>query len=327
VRVFFAIGWLALLTAVGTVGFRLLEELSWIEAFYFTVVTISTVGFGDVVPVTLGGRLFASLLIISGVGTAVYVFSVVAQDVLEGNLRDFYLRSSMMRKIDGISSHVIACGYGRFGRVVVEELQGSGRDVVVVESDVTLETSLNEAGLDFVIGSATKDEVLTKAGIQRAESLVIATSEAANSVFITLVARELNPELSIHARGETESAIRRLRRAGADFVSSPYQMGGMRMAASILRPSVVDFLELSLPGRSEEIDLEEVRAGEGSPILGRPVREIEHENSRLRIVALKKRDTAIELVPDPALEVEPGDLLVVIGERSQLSQLAVSPDN
>lgn len=321
-RILRAIGWLALLTAIGTAGFAWIEGLPWLDALYFTVVTISTVGLGDVAPVTWGGKLFTTALIVTGVGAALYLISIVAQEVLEGRLRSVIQRSSMMRKISRHHGHVIVCGYGRFGKVVTEELVRVGRTVVVVERSVDCEAELSQRGLDYIIGSATRDEILELAGTARAEAIVVATSTEADNVFITLSARELNPSLKIHARGETEASVRRLRRAGADYVNSPLQSGGLRTAAAILRPSVVDFLELSLPSRGEEIDLEEIRVGEGSAAASIEIGEIERRNQRLRVVALKRGDHPIQLVPGPEERVEAGDHLVVIGEREQLSELA-----
>ncbi len=321
-RIFAAIGWLALLTAAGTIGFAWIEGLPWFDALYFTVVTISTVGFGDVAPQTRAGQIFTTGLIITGVGTALYLVSVIAEDVLEGRLRNVIQRRSMMRKISKHRGHVIVCGYGRFGKVVTDELVRAGRTVVVVERSTEQEAMLAPTGLDYIIGSATRDEILEQAGTANADAMVVATSTEADNVFITLSARELNPKLKIHARGESEASIRRLRRAGADYVNSPLQTGGLRTAASILRPSVVDFLELSLPSRGEEIDLEEIRVGEGSAASTIEVGEIERRNQRLRVVALKRLDQPIQLAPGPGERVEAGDHLVVIGDREQLSQLA-----
>jgi voltage-gated potassium channel len=313
---------LAVLTCVGAIGYATLENMTWLDAFYASIVTISTVGFGDQAPTTGIGKVFASFLIIFGVGTTLYLLSVIAQELLEGQMRDLYQRRSMMKRCSELRGHVIVCGYGRYGQVVVEELRRANRDVVVVESDAGLEPDLAETGLPHIIGTATQDEILEKAGIEHAESLVVAISSEADAVFITLAAHELNGDIRIYARAESDAGVRRLKRAGASYVNSPYQMGGIRTAASILRPSVVDFLELSLPHRSEEIDLEEVRAGSGSQIVGRAIRDIEGSGGRLRIVALKRQAQDIVLIPDASEVVEPDDHLVVIGRRDELADLA-----
>ena len=317
-----AIGSLAILTLVGTLGFISLEDLPWVDALYLAVVTISTVGYGDFVPQTPHGRLFAIGLIVTGVGAALYLISVVAKEILEGHLADLFERSSMMRRISHLDGHVIVCGYGRFGCVVVEELRGAGRQVVVIESDPERERELREAGLEYVIGSAATDEALEAAGVDRAEALVVATSLEAESVFVTLSARDLSPALRIHARGESQSAVRRLKRAGADFVTSPYQMGGQRAAASILRPSVVDFLELSHAHRRDAIDLEEIRTSPGSDLVGIRIADLEAHHPKLRVVALQREAGDFELVPSPEDQIGAGDHLVVIGEREQLDAVS-----
>ncbi|MCP4037557.1 MAG: hypothetical protein GY733_11515 [bacterium] len=317
-----AIAYLFALTVFGACGFVLLEGMDWAEAIYVSVVTISTVGYGDIVPVTPAGRFFTALLITMGVGAALYLVSVIAQEVLEGRLQAFFQRSSMMREIRKHSRHVIVCGFGRYGKVVVEEMKRAGRTVVVIEEDNALEGDLVASGVDFLVGSAADDDALLAAGIERAEAIVVATSVDATSVFITLSARELSPDIRIHARGESDQAVRRLKRAGADYVNSPYQMGGQRTAASILRPSVVDFLDLSHPRSPTEIDLEEVSVEAGSELEQCSVAQIEERYSQLRIIALKRGELSIELVPDAQTQVDPGDHLVVIGERDQLMGLA-----
>jgi voltage-gated potassium channel len=313
---------LGLVTAGGTVGFRLIENHSWIDALYMSVITLSTVGLGEVEPLSPAGRLFAVGFIIVGVGFALYAISVEAEALVEGGLTNLFERRGMMRSIERMSGHTIVCGYGKFGRIVSEELQRAGTQIVMIEVDSTREAELTEAKLAFILGTAAQDDVLERAGIKQADVIVVATSSESENVFITLAARELNPQIRIHARAESESGIRRLRRAGADQVVSPHQMGGLRTAASILRPTVVDFLEISRPNLGDEVDLEEIRIDTGSEIVDREVRELEAETSALRIVALKRHGAAIQLVPDPAYRVEAGDHLVVIGKRPQLNELA-----
>ncbi len=321
-RLIVAIATLFTLTMFGTAGFVALEGLSLGEALYLSVVTISTVGYGDIVPVSMPGRVFAMTLITLGVGAALYLVTVIAREVLEGRLRAFFQRSSMMREIQKHSGHVIVCGYGRYGRVVVTEMLEAGRSVVVIESNAECEQELDASGTDFILGSAADDEALCAAGIERAEAIVVATSDDATSVFITLSARELNPKLRIHARGETDQAVRRLKRAGADYVNSPYQTGGMRTAASILRPSVVDFFDLSSPHSRTEIDLEEVYVDAQSELGGATVSQVESRYAQLRVIALKRGQQLTELVPEASREICPDDHLVVIGERDELMALA-----
>ena len=321
-RLALAVVGLAAVTAIGTLGFVWIEGWPWFDALYMTVTTITTVGYREVGPLSTGGRVFVIALIAMGVGTTLYLLTALAALVLEGQLRAVFLRNAMQRSIDALDSHVIVCGHGRYGRVVVEELVHAGAVLVVIEVNPALDSELAQTRVPYLIGSAVHDDVLERAGIRRARAIVIATSSESDNVFITLSARELAPGILIHARGESEAALRRLRRAGANFVTSPYRMGGLRTAASILRPSVVDFLELSQPRRGEAVDLEEIRVAPGSLLCGRDVASVEAATPRLLIVALKRGEEPIRIAPDKSTRLADGDHVVVIGEREHLDQLA-----
>jgi voltage-gated potassium channel len=320
-RFILALGGLALLTLLGTVGYTLIERMSPFDALYMTVITISTVGFGEVKPLNQGGRLFTMGLIVTGVGTAFYLFATVTELVVEGRLREFLEKSAMYRKIHQLEGHVIICGFGRFGKVVAEEMIQNSLPVVVIEIDPAKESELNRLGIPYVLGSALEDEIIEQASIRTARAIVVGTPSDADNVFITLSARQKNPAVRIHARGETEAGLRHLRLAGADQAISAYQWGAMRIAATITRPSVVDFLELSIPGRGSEIDLEEIRVAPQSPLAGKAIAAVEDAGTRLRIVALKRGADPISIIPNPATRIEAGDFLVVIGERASLKRL------
>ncbi|MFZ0887034.1 MAG: potassium channel protein [Candidatus Binataceae bacterium] len=320
-RLILALAIISFLALAGTAGFMLIEGLSLIDALYMAVNTISTVGFGEVKPLSPAGRMFTIVLIVTGVGTALYLFAVTAEMLIEGHLREYLGRTAMERKIHQLEGHVVICGYGRFGRVVAEELARNSIPLVAIDHDPAKEPELTQAGLPYLIGSALEDAVLEHAQIRRARAIVIATASDADNVYITLSAREKNPPIRIHARGESEAGLRRLKLAGADQAISAYQWGGMRMASSIIRPSVVDFLELAAPGRGDEVDLEQIMIAPGSSVVGKTIRSVEAESPRLRIVALKRRPDAILLIPDPATTIAAEDSLVVIGERAYLKKL------
>ncbi|HSD11561.1 MAG TPA: NAD-binding protein [Candidatus Binatia bacterium] len=311
------------LMVLGTVGYMLLEHLTLTNALYLTTATVSTVGYGDVVPVTTGGKLFTVFLIMTGVGTALYLLSQLAELVIEGKLRELFGRNVMEREIAKLENHVIVCGFGRFGRAVVEELLRSRSPLVIIDSDPARQDDLASLGVPYLIGSALLDETLDHAGVDRARAIVVATPSDSDNVFITLSARERNPRISIHSRAESEAGARRLQLAGATQVISAYQSGGTRIAASILRPAVVDFLEISTLGRGEEdIALEEIRAAASCPMIGRTIGALEQQSPRLRIVALKRNGEPTRITPDGSTPVSEGDYLVVIGERTSLAQLA-----
>lgn len=321
-RLVVAVAVLAALTLAGSFGYMLIEGWGFLDALFMTVTTLTTVGYQIVHPLGTAGRVFTLLLIAAGVGVTFYLIIVVAEIILEGTLREIFQRSAMQRRIDGMSHHIVVCGFGRFGRVVVEELMQAGEQVVVVDRDPALAPELEEARVPYVIGNAAADETLERAGTKRARALVVATASDADNVFVTLSARELQPKLEIHARGESETAVRRLQRAGADHVTALFRTAGQRAAASILQPTVVDFLEIARPRQGEPVDLEEIRLLPGSPLEGLPLRELEAACPGVRVVALKRAGEGIRIVPDPALRIGIGDHLVVIGEREPLQALA-----
>lgn len=317
-----ALGGLAAISALGTLGFAFVEKMAWIDALYMTVITLSTVGFGEVRPLTPAGKLFTIGLITLGVGAALYMLSTLAQMVVEGAIGRVMGANAMARRIGELRDHVIVCGFGRFGRIVVDELVRGGLSLVIIERDSEHEPELEQLGVPYLIGSATADEVLDSAHVEHARAIVAGTPSDADNLFITLSAREKNPQISIHARGEGEAANRRLRRAGADQVISPYQLGGLQIASSILRPAVVDFLELSHARVGEEVDLEELQLEPDCELAGMTIAKLEAGQPRLRVVALRRPGAPIELVPDPDCETRAGDHLVLIGERGTLEALA-----
>lgn len=317
-----ALAGIVVLVIGGTAGYMAIEHMTPLDALYMTIITISTVGYGEVKPLDTHGRIFTMALIVTGVGTAFYLFAVITQIVVEGQLREFLGRAAMKHRIDQLEGHIVICGYGRTGRVVAEEMAGAGLQMAVIERDASREAELREANILYVIGSALDDRVLEQAGVRRARAIAVATASDADNVYITLSARTMNPGIRILARGESEAGLQHLRMAGADVVVSAYQWAGMRLAASILRPSVVDFLELSIPGRGAEIDLEEIRVAVGSALVGQPIANVEKSAPRLRIIALKRGNDPTALIPDPATRIAAGDFLVAIGDRDTLRRLA-----
>jgi voltage-gated potassium channel len=311
-----------LMTLIGAAGFRLIEHMSIVDSFYMSVITISTVGFEEVHPLSPAGRLFTIGLIVGGVGSAVYLFAIIGELVVEGRLREFLGKTAMNRKIHDLKEHVIVCGYGRFGRAVVEELARNSVPMVVIESNPAKQPEMDAANVLHISGSALEDSILADAGLGAARAIVVATGSDADNVYITLSAREKNPNILIYARGDTDAGLHRLRLAGADQVVAAYQWAGLRIAASILRPSVVDFLQLSTPGRASEIDLEEIRIARASSAVGKTITAVEQANPRIRIVALKRNDQQLEMIPAAETQIEADDLLVVIGEAESLKRLA-----
>jgi voltage-gated potassium channel len=312
------------LTLAGSAGYMLIERMSFLDALYMTVITITTVGYEEVKPLDTAGRLFTIVIIFVGVGTAYYVFAAITEVVVSGQFREFVGKSTMNRKIQHLEGHVILCGYGRFGRIVADELKTDRHTVVVIEANPAIEPELVRSGLFYIIGSALDEGVLEAAGIASARDIVVATASDPDNVFVSLSARGKNATIRIHARAETEAGVRHLKLAGADRAISSYQFSAFRIAAAIARPSVVDFLTLVMPGRGDDMSLEEVKVPPESPLIGQTILSIERANARLRVVGLKRGGDPISIVPDEQTVIADGDLIVVLGARQSLERLAES---
>ncbi len=322
-RAIVALGVLFALTLVGTFGFMLVERLGFLDALYMAVITLSTVGYQEVAPSSAAGRIYTIAFIFVGVGTALYAVVNVAEYLIEGRLREALGRRSMDRTIQALEGHVIVCGLGRLGRVVVEQLEQANTSVVVVDSDATLQSDLESAGRLYVIGSALEEAVLRQAGIERATALVAAMPSDPDNVFVALSARELNPRIAIHARAESAPGVRRLRLAGAEQVISIHSLGGQRIANAILRPAVVDFIELASPGGGAPIDLEEVVLSEGCGIDSTPLRDLPGRGVRIAVVAIKRAGQPTTLIPSADDVLHAGDHVVVVGDRENVRNLAL----
>jgi voltage-gated potassium channel len=315
-----ATAFLLALTILGTFGYVAIEDMAPFDALYMTVITLSTVGFHEVHPLSPAGRAFTIVLIVFGVGAALYTVGALAGFVIEGRLRSVLGRRSMQREIDALEDHVVLCGFGRLGRAVSRRLGTT--PVVVIDVDASLQSECEDAGHWFVHGSALEEGVLRAAGIQRARALIAAIASDPDNVFIALSARDLHPEIQIHARAETAAGVRRLELSGVHQVVSPHQLGGERIANALLRPGVVEFLELADPGTEGEIDLEEVVLSARCPLEGVALRDLHPRGVAVSVVAIKRGSERIRLRPGPDEVLRGGDRVVAIGDRVNLGRLA-----
>ncbi|HUN59183.1 MAG TPA: potassium channel protein [Candidatus Binataceae bacterium] len=322
-RLLMAMGLVIGLCLAGTVGYHEIERMSWLDGLYMTVVTITTVGYAEVKPLDTAGRWFTMGLIFTGVGTAYYGFAAVTEAVVGGQLRAMVGKTAMDRRIRQLRGHIIVCGYGRFGRVVVDALrqQREQPQIVLVEIDPEKEAELERTGLFYVLGSALDEDVLDHAGIRVASDIVIATSSDPDNVFISLSARELNRTIRIHARAESEVGVRHLHLAGADRAISSYQYSAVRIAAAIARPAALDFLSIIFPG-GKGVSIEEVRVQEHSPLVACTIAQVEHDYPRMRIVALKRGLEEITVAPEPQTQFQSDDLVIAVGAEESLKRFA-----
>jgi len=310
---------LGLILLGGSVGYVLLG-FSVLDAVYQTVTTISTVGFREVEPLTATGQVFTIVLILVGVGTALFTFTAILETLIEGHLRNLLGRRRMDRDIARLKGHVIVCGWGRVGRAIAGYVSRAGHDVVLIDRD---ESRLALVPFPWVSGDVTEDETLIRAGIERARVLVAAVTTDADNVYVTLSSRTLRPDLVIISRARTETAEAKLLRAGANRVVNPQRIGGDRMAAFAVQPHVVDFLELVMHDGTLEFRLEEVAVPGGSPLAGASLRDAQiREQTGALILAMRRPDGRFVTNPPPEAIIEPDQILIAIGTAAQLSALS-----
>jgi voltage-gated potassium channel len=313
---------LLLLALVGTAGFHYLEGWSWFDSLYMVVISLTTVGYMEVHPLSHAGRMFTAGLLISGVGLVFLGIGVLTQALLEFELEHFFGRRKMERDISRLSDHYIICGAGRVGRAAAAELARKPVPFVMVENSQAKLDRLNESWL-ALSGDATQEETLRKAQIENATGLVAATTTDAINIYIVLTARGINPKLKIIARASEEGAEKHLRTAGADSVISPYSFAGHRIAQSFLRPNVLDFLDIATAHDQKlEVEIEEILVEEGSSLAGLTIGESKvHEKMGVIILAIKRAGAAMRFNPEAADRIQSGDNLIAVGQASGLRQL------
>lgn len=308
--------------ALGTLGYVLIEGWSGFDALYMTVITLATVGFKEVHELSPAGKVFTILLIVFGAGIIAYAVGSLIQLMVEGQLRSILGRRKLEQQINHLSGHYIVCGYGRIGTLVCREFAAKPIPFVVVEKDPQLCEKLDQEGMLFVRGDATDDETLMAAGIQRARGLITAVTSDTENVYITLTARGLNPDLFILARSGEEASEKKLLRAGASKVISPYTIGATRMAQAVLRPSVVDFIEIATAGRNLELQLEEIRVAPDSALVAQTlVTSGVRKDLGIIIVGIKQENGQMLFNPPPATVIGGGDVLITLGEPRSIQHL------
>jgi voltage-gated potassium channel len=305
----------------GILGFMLLENLSFYDATYLAVVTISTVGYGDIVPKTPAGRMFSCLFIIIGVGMAYYTFTLVISMSIEGRLKDFFGRKGMDRRIANLTNHIIVCGAGKVGGNVIQRLQDEGQDFVVVEKDLLLYEQLCEQKVLTIHGDSTLDEILLEAGVKRAKGLITALSHDADNVYVTLTGKSLNPEMTIVARADRAEAEEKLRRAGATTVIFPSVMGGRQMVSAMTKPVIMDFVENLFYNQELHMDIAEITVSAASTLVGKNFIENDIKGRFDSIVVAIKRGNKLITNPPAAEIIIAGDIMIVLGQRTTLSKL------
>lgn len=311
---------MAAVLVVGTSGFVVIERMAPLDALYMTVITLSTVGFGEVTVLHPAGRVFVIFLILFGVALAGFTASVIGQMMLEGQFKEIFGRRKMEGKIGKMSSHFIIAGYGRVGRQVAQEFARRDIQFVVIEKDNEAIVNLHRDNRLFVQGEATDDDILHKAGIEKARTLISTLPDEAQNVYLTLTARDISKDLNIIARADYEEGAKKLRRAGADHVVSPHVLGGIRMAMASLRPNVVDFMHATSLGEGG-LEIEEVVIPGSCRFAGKTLIESRlKQDYGVTIIGIKKPDREMTIAPGPETVLLENDILVIIGKTEDLEK-------
>ena len=262
---------LSSIVLTGTVGYMLIEGWSAWDSLYMTIISLTTVGYREVHPMSRAGEAFTMFVLVGGVGTVLYSFTLIGARVIEGTLHNPWERRRITHMLDQLENHFIVCGYGRIGSIIVAEFKQQHVPHVVIERDPERVRTLHEAGHLVVEGDASSEDVLSKAGVARARGLIAAVSTDAENVYTILSARLMQPTLYIIGRAESDESARKIKRAGADRVISPYQIGGLHMAQLALRPAVVEFVQLATSSEFLELSMEQIEVRADGPLVGQSI--------------------------------------------------------
>lgn len=308
---------------IGVVGYMLLEGYNAVEALYMTVITLTTVGFAEVRPLSDAGRVFTIILLFLGVGTVAYSVGALVEYVLAGKLGGQFASRRMHTALEAMNNHTIICGYGRVGRSAALSLQQNGRPLVIIDKNEDQVATARADGHLVIHGDASKDETLREAGITRANGLIVCAGDDTLNLFVVLSARFLNPDLFIVARSSGMDNQTKMRQAGANRVVSPYQIGGHHIANIMVRPHVTDFFDVVTLDNGQEIWVEELTIEPGSRLVGMSVGEADvRRKTGVTIVAIYRPSTESTFMPDGGTPFAAADRMIVLGTREQLSMLA-----
>ena len=313
---------LALVVLAGIAGYRLIEGWPLSDALFMTIITLTTVGYGEIRPLSPAGRIFTMVLITLGVGFVAYTIGSLTHWMVETQIRQLLGRRKLQKQIERLTGHYIVCGFGRMGSTICSELAANSVPFVVIEKDEDVVEKEMAQNYLFIQGDSTDDDVLEEAGINRAVGLIAVAASDVDNVYITLTARQLNPGLFILSRAADETAERKLKQAGASRVISPYQIGARRMVLAVLRPAVIDFLDAAMCETDFNLQMEEHLVGATSRLAGRALLDSDiRKEHGLIVVAIKRSSGEMIFNPPADTRIEKGDKLITMGPRESLVEL------
>lgn len=311
------------LAAFGTLGYMILLNLSFLDGLYMTIITISTVGYTEVAEMTKAAQIFSIVLIITSVGTVGFVISRIGYFFKEGHLYEVWRKSKMEKDIQALDRHYIICGSGETGKYIMNAFKNRAEKFVVIDKDPETIEELKEMGCNYIMGDATHEDVLQHAGIDKAAGLVASLSKDADNVFVVLTARQMNAQLNIVARAIEPNAHTKLKRAGADHTVSPNEIGGRKMAAMLLKPSITYFMDSIIHTEDITLDLEEIQVSPQSTLCKKPLKEarISSKTGLIVLAIRKEKDERFRFNPGAEEMLDPNDKLIVIGQHEQIETL------
>jgi len=306
----------------GVTGFMLIEKWGFLDSLYMTLITLTTVGFGEVHKLSRTGQIFTIGLIVVGVGTIFYIFAAINTYIFEGHIKALLEKRKLEKRIQAMKGHLVLCGYGRIGSMVAQMLTETRVPLVVVDNDPQHSQAMDAADYPYVIGEATDEVALQRAGLSRAKGLITCLPSAANNLYVTMTARELKPDLFILARADDDRDEKRLRKAGANQVVLPNHLGARRMVMAVLRPTVTDFIDQTFHDPSFNLQMEELPVRPEATL-----KDVTLLDSGIRqkldliVVAIKKPDGTMQYNPPSTARIEVGDTLIALGPKANLPRL------
>lgn len=322
-RILRAVIILVLVLTVGTAGYMIIEKWTFLDSLYMTVITISTVGYSEVGDLSHTGRIFTIFVIFIGMGNIAYILTTLTEAMVDLQVMTILGRRKLGKAIRSIKEHYIICGHGRLGRIICRELKTHKIPMVVIESKPEAVQPADDEDIPIIQNDATNEEILIEAGIHRAKGLVSVVASDADNLFITMSARGLNPNLFILARADEEHTEKKLLRAGANRVVMPYLIGGRKMAHTLVRPTVSDFLDLAIDSREMGLEMGESEVGEGSALNGLTLIDSGiRRDLDIIIVAIRKKSGEMKFNPSSQTRIEAGDILISLGKSEDVVRLA-----
>ncbi len=311
-----------LIIFISTIGFHVIEGWSFLDCLYMTVITIFTVGFKEVRVLSPQGQIFTILVILGGVGTALFAFTKISEIAFEGGINKFWRRRRMEKELKNLKNHYIICGHGRMGKIVRERLEEEKLPFVVIDNkEEQLEDIKQTNSCLFIEGDAAHEDILTKAGIKKAKGLAALLSTDADNLYLVLSAKLINPSLFILSKAMDEEAERKILQIGANKIVNPHKLSGLKIAQGLIRPTLVDFMDLIIRRKELSLYMEEFAVKKDSQLVNHNLKESDiRRTANVIVVAVKKPGEELVFNPSPDTKMETGDILLVLGDKNAVNQ-------